>query len=158
MIDTDPNKPQFNLDAFFPYQVRAFHIAVSGSLASVYGDLLGIAVNEWRTMAVLGAEHSLSASEIVERASLDKVVVSRAIKGLHKAGFLRRDIDGKDKRRAVLSLTPAGHQAFAKVLPLVQQRENDLLKNLSPREKQILFKLMKKVRQNALDLAIHDPK
>ena len=152
MEDFDADNRTFDLDSFFPYQVRAYHVAVSQSLSSVYTELLGISVNEWRTMAILGSEHHLSASEIVQRASVDKVAVSRAIKGLLKAGYLRRDIDGRDKRRAVLSLTRQGRQAFEKVIPLVRQRENALLQGFSPPEKQTLLKLMQRVQSNAENL------
>jgi len=153
MNDLPEKTESFNLNEFFPYQVHAFHLAVSGSLAAIYTERLGITVNEWRTMAVLGSEHTLSASEIVARTGMNKVVVSRAIKGLHNTGFLRRDIDGLDKRRAVLSLTQKGRQAFTTVLPLVRQREKDLLKGFTQDEKQTLLGLMRKVRINTENLA-----
>ncbi len=148
MNDLPEKAESFNLDEFFPYQVHAFHLAVSGSLAAIYTKRLGITVNEWRTMAVLGSEHTLSASEIVARTGMNKVVVSRAIKGLYKTGFLRRDIDGLDKRRAVLSLTQKGRQAFATVLPLVRQREKDLLKGFTQGEKQTLLQFMARIQKN----------
>lgn len=148
---SNPND-DFDLQEFFPYLVRAYHLAVSGSLSLVYSKRLGIVVTEWRAMAALGSERSLSASEIVQRTDMDKVVVSRAIKGLQKAGFLRRDIDGQDKRRVVLSLTKEGREAFELVLPLVQKREQELLKGFSTQEQQTLLAMMERVRSNAKDL------
>lgn len=151
-VDIFNSNGSFDLQDFFPYLVRAYHVAVSGSLSLVYTKRLGIVVTEWRAMAALGAERSLSASEIVHQTAMDKVVVSRAIKGLRKAGFLRRDIDGQDKRRVVLSLTKEGRDAFELVLPLVQQREQELLKDFSDQEKQTLLDLMQRVRNNAKKL------
>ena len=102
----DSHEPaEFNLRSFFPYLVRVFYRAVSSSVSEVYASRYGLSVSEWRTMAVLGPQRAMSATEIVEQSSMDKVNVSRAIKGLRRAGYLRRDINGDDRRRAVVRLT-----------------------------------------------------
>ena len=106
-------------------------------------------IAEWRTMAVLGSHGTLSASEIVGLSGIDKVNVSRAIQGLRKAGLLRRDIDGEDRRRALLRLTERGKEAFRTLVPLVLKREAELLAGLSAQERTTLFRLMEKVRRNA---------
>jgi len=146
----------FELAEFFPYLVRVYYRAVSDAVSSIYSTRYGLTTSEWRTMAVLGPTTTLSASEIVERSSMDKVNVSRAIKGLQKTGFLRRDIDGQDKRRAVLRLTQKGSEAFAILAPLVKQVEQDLLTDFSEQERMKLVNMMKRVRANAEKLSNND--
>jgi DNA-binding MarR family transcriptional regulator len=106
-------------------------------------------MSEWRTMAVLGPYKAMSASEIVELSSMDKVSVSRAIKGLQQHGYIKRDIDGDDKRRAVLRLTLDGRKAFSDLVPRVKQRETQCLDGLSKAERTTLISLMDRVRMNA---------
>jgi len=149
---TDQAIGDFDLQSFFPYRVRIFYRSVSSSVASVYATLFGLSVSEWRTMAVLGTDRALSASEIVARSSMDKVNVSRAIQGLRKAGLLKRDIDGDDRRRAVLRLTDQGLATFHTLVPLVREIEANLLRGLSEGERETLFRLMDKVRENAASL------
>jgi len=139
----------FNLSSFFPYLVRVYYRAVSESVSSVYSSIYNLSVSEWRTMAVLGPDHALSASEIVERSSMDKVNVSRAIKGLRNAGYLKRDIDGDDRRRAVLRLTESGTEIFHALVPKVAEVEQQLLKGLSQDDREALIHLMGKVKNNA---------
>lgn len=143
----------FDLESFFPYLVRTYYQAVSTSVTSVYAPLYGLTVQEWRTMAVLGSHRALSAGEIVERSSMDKVAVSRAIKRLRAAGLLKRDIDGDDRRRAVLRLTDRGTEIFGTLVPLVLELEEKLLQGLSQEERATLFRLMEVVRHNAMALA-----
>ena len=147
-VGDDPES--FDLKSFFPYLVRLYYQAVSDSVADIYTPLLGLSVSEWRTMVVLGTHQALSAGEIVERSSMDKVAVSRAIKRMRAAKLLRRDIDGDDRRRAVLRLTEEGARAYGQLIPLVRQLEADLLENLSEAERETLLSLMERVRQNAL--------
>ena len=139
----------FDLTSFFPYLVRVYYRAVSEAVSSVYSSLYNLSVSEWRTMAVLGPNRALSASEIVERSSMDKVNVSRAIKGLRSAGFLKRDIDGDDRRRAVLRLTKDGINVFNALTPKVCEVEQKLLKGLSAKECETLVRLMAQVQGNA---------
>ena len=143
--DSDP----FDLQAFFPYQVRVFYREVSQSIADIYVKKHGLTVYEWRVMAVLGNHQPLSASEVVQHSSLDKVQISRAIKGLMKAGLLERRVDDTDKRRVNLCLTQHGNAVFRELVPLVRQREREILSNLSADEEAMLKKLMARVRENA---------
>lgn len=143
----------FNLKEFFPYLVRVYYRAVSDAISNVYANQYDLSASEWRAMAVLGTTNALSASEIVEQSSMDKVTVSRALKGLQTHGFLKRDVNHSDKRRAVLKLTHAGIDAFEKLVPMVQQVEKDCLQGLAPEEREILISLMHRVRRNAENLA-----
>jgi DNA-binding MarR family transcriptional regulator len=143
----------FELSSFFPYLVRIYYRAVSQSVSSIYSTLYGLSVSEWRTMAVLGPHQPLSASEIVERSSMDKVNVSRAIAGLRKKGFLGRGVNADDRRRVVLWLTENGNDVFQTLVPLIRELEAKLLDGLSEDEQATLIRLMEKVRNNAAAVA-----
>ena len=102
-------------------------------------------------MAVLGTDR-ISATDIVARSSMNKVNVSRAINGLRKAGYLRREIDDSDRRRAVLRLTDDGLKVLRTLVPLVREREAQLLSGLTNEERTALVRFMEKVRRNAAAL------
>lgn len=139
----------FDLASFFPYLVRLYYRAVSSAVSDVYTRRHGLTVSQWRTMAVLGPYRALSAGEIVEQSSMDKVNVSRAITGLRKAGLLKRDIDGDDRRRVSLRLTEAGLKVYEDLTPRMYEIEASLLEGLSDDERATLLRLMDKVRGNA---------
>ena len=146
---TDLSQDEFALHNFFPYLVRIYYRAVSGSVSRIYGAEFDLSVSEWRTMAVLGPHGVLSATEIVDRSSIDKVNVSRAIKGLQKRRYLKRDIDGEDKRKAVLRLTAEGRRTYMLLIPMVKALEEQLMEGISPEEITTLIRLMAKVQKNA---------
>lgn len=146
------SETQFQLGNFFPYLVRIYYSAVSNAISSAYTGRYGLGVSEWRVMGVLGPYQSISASEIVFRSSLDKVAVSRAIKALQGKGYLKRDIDGDDKRRAVVRLTDEGRRVFGEIVPLVEELSEKCLEGLSSEERDLLNSLMVRVRSNAENL------
>ena len=161
-MDTDPSQAVtdssaerceeqtgFDLRSFFPFLVRIYYRAVSSSVAQIYGPLFGLSASEWRTIVVLGPHQALSSSGIVERSSMDKVNVSRAIAKLRKEGLLKQGIDEKDRRRSVLRLTDKGREAYATLVPLVLEQEQKLLEGLTSDERDQLVRLMERVRMNA---------
>lgn len=139
----------FTLETFFPYQVRMFYLQVSQSVSAIYGSRYGLSVSEWRTLAVLGNHQPLSASDVVQHSSIDKVQVSRAIKGLLKRDLLQRSVDPADRRRVTLHLTEQGLRVFDDLVLQVRALEQQLLGCLSEDERQMLKVLMNKVREQA---------
>lgn len=144
----DPNAA-FELDQFFPYQVRVFYKAVSSKVSEVYKTAYGLSVQEWRIMAVLGPTNGLTATDIVVRSSMDKVTVSRAIARLKDRKFLSQKPDPKDGRRFVLKLSGKGRDVFEELVPQVLKVEQDLLQGLTETEKETLAALMLRVQNSA---------
>ncbi|SNZ20489.1 MarR family winged helix-turn-helix transcriptional regulator [Cohaesibacter gelatinilyticus] len=144
----------FDLKSFFPYLVRVYYQSVSGSVGDVYSSLYDLGVSEWRVMAVLAPPQSMSALDIIERSSMNKVNVSRAVARLRKRGFLKQDIDGDDRRRSVLRLTEEGRKVFYDLIPRVKEVERQLLAGLSEEEVRTLISLMARVRENASSLEL----
>ena len=127
-------------------------------MLTVFGveETMRFAASGLQPLAVLGPRQALSATEIVARSSMDKVAVSRAIKRLRDTGLLKRDIDGDDRRRAVLRLTAKGVGVLEALIPRVLEVEEALLQGLSVEEQDTLRLLMARVRDNAAGLQVRD--
>lgn len=141
--------PEFDLQSFFPYRARLFYWAASQAIKDVYAKEFGLSVNEWRTMANLHDFRPLSAKEIVERSSIGKVDVSRAITSLQEKELLERHVDPTDRRRVLLCLTSKGKKMMNDLLPLLRTREKEILSGLDDQEYDTLLKLMSKVEAAA---------
>jgi len=139
----------FELATFFPYQVRVFYADVTRALSAVYQRDYGMMPAEWRTMAILGsADGGLQASEIVARSSLDKVVVSRAVKRLEERGFVVRQTNAADGRSFLLSLSGEGRAVFEDLAPKLKAVERQMLEGLSEREIADFLEVAERIREN----------
>ena len=89
-----PRKSQrfspLRLDRFLPYELSVLAATASRRLADEYETRFGLQMAEWRVMAVLGFFHPMSSNGIVERTSMDKAKVSRAVSRLIRRGLLTR--------------------------------------------------------------------
>ncbi len=141
----------FSLEAFFPYQARIFYTHVTSSVSKVYEDLYGMTPAEWRVLAILGPGQQLTANEIAERSSIDKVAVSRAVQRLLDRAWLVSTSDLSDGRRKNLRLATTGTEVYFDLVARVLEVEQSLLAPLTPEEVRELDRLMRKVRTGALE-------
>ena len=131
----DDDAPLLDLERFVPYQLSVLSNVVSQEIAEAYGERFGLAVTEWRILAVLGRFPGMSAVGVAERSAMDKVAVSRAVARLLERGLLHRETHGDDRRRSVLELSEAGRAVYDEVAPLALSYERELLAPLSEEER-----------------------
>ncbi len=143
----------FALEHFIPYRLSVLTNTISGAIARLYAERFGLAIAEWRVMAVLGRFWPLSANEVCRRTAMDKVRVSRAVARLVVRRLVVRRADPHDRRRAVLRLGAGGRATHDRIVPLARAREARLLDALSPDERAALDRLLAKLQARANELA-----
>jgi len=155
---TDPSPGHANLDLehFLPYRLSVLSNRISETISGYYRQRFGLAVTEWRTMAVLGRYPELSAGEVAERTAMDKVAVSRAVARLLQRGFLQRDTHGDDRRRSVLALSEVGYAVYDQVAPMTLACEQQLLSALDADERAQLEALLDKLGNGVGLMVGHD--
>ena len=131
----DGDAPLLDLERFVPYQLSVLSNVVSQEIAEAYSERFGLAVTEWRILAVLGRFPGMSAVGVAERSAMDKVAVSRAVARLLERGLLHRETHDGDRRRSVLELSDEGRAVYAEVAPLALSYERELLAPLSEEER-----------------------
>jgi DNA-binding MarR family transcriptional regulator len=97
-----------------------------------------LTLNEWRTMAVLGAQPGLTATQVADLTGLDKMAVSRALAGLQRNKRLHRHEDPTDLRRSRLYLSSIGKALYGTVAVQARQREAELFARVAADELQKL--------------------
>ena len=142
-----PQHAVLDLDHFLPYRLSILSNRISQTISGLYGQRFGLAITEWRIMAVLGRFPELSAGEVAERTQMDKVAVSRALSRLLERGLVQRDTHGTDRRRSVLELSPVGYTVYDEVAPMALDCERRLLALLDQAERDQLDALLVKLGQ-----------
>lgn len=126
--------PGFDLEHFLPYQLAVLAARVSRDFARRYSEAFGITIPEWRVIAHLGQAGTVSVREIHARVDMDKSKVSRAAARLEAAGLIAKAGHPRDRRLVALSLTPAGQDLFARIVPLARAFEAEMLSALPASE------------------------
>jgi DNA-binding MarR family transcriptional regulator len=138
---------EFTLQDFFPYQVRIYYLAVSGAINGIYSDKYGLKTDEWRILLNLYTTSPMTAKEMAEKASIGYVNVSRAISSLEKRKYIDKFVNANDRRSVLVRMTQKGRRAIQDIIPVLKQKEEDFLSDLTVDEQKMLIKLMSKVRR-----------
>ena len=125
----------FELGKYLPFRLTLLSNRLTRRVSLFYGDRFRLSAPEWRTMAVLGQNGPMTANLVIRQTTMDKVRVSRAVAQLLKNGYITRDSDPADRRRAVLALTPAGLDIYRQIVPLVQDVEAEVMADLTREER-----------------------
>lgn len=145
MADQDITSKSLILKGFLPYRLSTLSNRISRAIADRYEERFSLSLPEWRTMAILAEESDISAAEVADRAAMDKVAVSRAVKNLLETGRIERHFSPEDRRRSVLALSELGREVYEKVVPIALSYESALLGELSNEEQEFLGKILIKL-------------
>jgi DNA-binding MarR family transcriptional regulator len=109
-------------------------------------DRFGLTVAEWRVLTHLYAVSPITARQLGLRVHADKAEISRACAGLVKRGLATRKADAKDRRSALLAITPRGERLHDAIIPLRQALQDELEIPLTARELAELHRLLDKLK------------
>lgn len=137
------------LSDFFPYRLAMLNASVSEVIAQLYSGRFNLTPQEWRVVAALGENSQMSAKEIAQFTSMEKMQVSRAISSLKKAALLTQNVSMEDRRFSSVCLSEQGKQTYQQIVPLVTAREGYLLSALSTDEQQLLSQFVDRIAQQA---------
>jgi DNA-binding MarR family transcriptional regulator len=146
------NDQHLNLTTFFPYRLSILNIAVSKAISQLYADRFNLSRHEWRVIAALGDEQTLSSTEVSKITSMDKMTVSRAVTRLTENGLIAVSKNNEDRRQKTLRLTKQGLAIYKQIVPMVHAREDYILSALTDEEYAELNRLMGKTYERAMEL------
>lgn len=132
------DKDAFDIRTFLPYLLNQAAEGSSLAFQHHYKRRYGMLRTEWRVLFHLGHYGALTANDIAVRAKLHKTKISRAVAALEKKRFLTRERLETDRRREMLSLTPAGLAAYRDLGAVAQEYEARLLADFDAGERTAL--------------------
>jgi DNA-binding MarR family transcriptional regulator len=144
--------PMGKLEDFIPHKLSVVANRVSQSIGRLFETRFNVQIPEWRIIMALYAYHDLVFNEVVERTSMDKARVSRAMRRLVDLGLVETFGDPEDGRRVILSLTPTGAKICEDILPEAVKREAWFLAVLDDHEHQQLDIILDKLMKRSLEL------
>jgi len=133
------------LEDFLPYRLSVAASRVARLCARRYAEAYGLAIPEWRILAIVGRFGMLSPSAVGECTAMDKVKVSRAAANLVSRGLLRQTQDPADGRGRLLRLTRRGVAVYEGMVPVACELEEQLAEGMTQAEWNLLLRALEKL-------------
>ena len=135
---------------FVTYRIAQLHPKLNSQAAHILREHAGLSLVQWRIVALLQvAGRPISSRELTLQVSMDQGLFSRSLKTLVADGLVSTAVDPTDQRRSLLTLTKTGLALYEKTIPVMRQRQKHLMRNLSVEEREVLFRALDKLSENA---------
>lgn len=96
-------------------------------------------------LSILGEGEAISQNRVSEQLGVDKASMVKLVDHLESLKLVKRTGHTKDRRVRLLTVTPAGKTIFAQARKLATKIENDLLKNLTPEERDLVRGILPRI-------------
>lgn len=133
----------FDLSDFLPYQLAVASSRISRAFAERYRAEFGLSIPEWRVLAHLAQSDAVSVREIHARVDMDKSKVSRAAARLEAAGLIEKRENPEDRRLLDMRLTAKGRDLIARIVPIADAYQGELLALIGPHAEEFRSGLQK---------------
>jgi DNA-binding MarR family transcriptional regulator len=145
---------------FLTFQLIRLASAAKANVTRRYLADFGLAVPEWRLLAMTVRFQPVRFSELVANSSMDKGQASRTLQVLTKRGLIATRTLAGGARRAgdgapvILTVTPKGRKLYMTALPVAQRNQARLLHLLTREERKTLYVVLNKLYAAIGDLDV----
>jgi DNA-binding MarR family transcriptional regulator len=105
----------------------------------LYGRRLRLSLSEWRVLVVVADRPGITAQDLADYIGLDKMSISRAVRGLVARGRMTRRASARDRRRLHLFLSEEGWRVYGEIATSGVARERAVFAALGPRARRSFY-------------------
>ncbi|HAV09852.1 MAG TPA: hypothetical protein DEF12_15155 [Rhodobacteraceae bacterium] len=116
------------------FKIARFAAINAADGAVIFSKALGLTLNEWRVLGLVGAHQPVTLAQIAARLLMDKGQLSRLLRGLLARGLLTSETRLADARQSDLCLSAEGVMLHQRGLAIVQDRNDEVVAPFNPIE------------------------
>jgi DNA-binding MarR family transcriptional regulator len=109
-------------------------------------------------LQVINGRKGIRPSEIAEIQQVHPSLITRQIRELEDAGFVKVEADPADRRSCLVTLAPTGTSELQRLELFGQKRFEAYVENWDPEEVRLLTELLEKLRVSMSAVSARDPR
>ena len=99
---------------------------------------------QFAAMEALRGSDGMDQAQVAQLIAYDRATIGGVIERLEKRGLLRREVNRRDRRARLVSLTDEGRALVEALMPVVRGFQDDILDGLDAEERSALRRLIAK--------------
>lgn len=129
--------PQPELETFVGYAVKRLHLTLTGAIDAALAEH-GLTATQFGALSVIAGAEGVTAAELATEIGISDQAASTLVARLVARGHVDRMAHPVDGRRRVLMLTAGGSRTLHRARAIVAAREDELLGDLTAKERATL--------------------
>ena len=135
--------PDYVLDEQIGFILRQAYQKHALLFLEIFGD--GLTPTQWAAIAKLGEVGACSQNLLGRLTAMDAATIKGVVGRLMKRGLVEANSSPTDRRRLLLSLTPAGRKAYERGAGLALKVSAGTLARLAPKDRTVLLRLLRQL-------------
>ena len=135
--------------SFLAFWIERANAALMLQTEKIAQEKEQITTRQWWIIADMFAERPETAAELCRIADIDKGLLSRNLKVLIEKGLVETRDDPKDQRRQIISLTERGEALHNRLLPVMQERNQSIIRDFTDKEIEAAVDVLRAVEHTA---------
>jgi DNA-binding MarR family transcriptional regulator len=145
-LEKDGDNIRLALEQRSFYRFSLLATQINRAIGRAYVQQYGRPANGWKVLTVLGYFGPQSASQINNHTTLEMDKITRIVDGLVDLGFVTRQQDSADRRRAIVALSAKGKRINGQIERMITDMEREFLMVLSAGEREQLYGMLDRLR------------
>jgi DNA-binding MarR family transcriptional regulator len=143
------NLDDLEIHQFLTYRLARTHMRLNAQAIRILKRNADLTLTQWRVIALLAGTECQSSSDIERQIDMDKGQISRTIHALSDAGYVKFKTDPTDHRKSNLKLTTKAKKIYNQTLPIMRDRQRNLIAHLDNHEITALYSALDKLERAA---------
>jgi DNA-binding MarR family transcriptional regulator len=118
------------------------------SIANIEFKEMDLSKNQYIYLIRIGENPGIILERVADMLKVDRSTASRAVEKLNQAGFVRKETTDDNRKNVRLYTTEKGQDVFRMLQNVEAYSDAVALNGISPEEREILLRLLTKVRKN----------
>ncbi len=137
-----------DLHQFLTFRLARVQAKLNAQATRILREVAGLSLTQWRIIALIGnasGDGPTRSADLTRAAEFDKGQFSRKLKTLVETGLVVAQVDERDNRVQLLSLSDAGQALFDRTWPTMQARQAALRATITAEERDALISALDKL-------------
>lgn len=152
----DSAEAKLLLNSILPYQINRLSYQMNRLLDQEL-RLHGLSISDWRIMAVLDYNASITVNDLAFYAMIEQSTLSRILKRMEAEGLLVKRQSAQDKRVRAIELTEAGRARYDTVRTVAMTHVGHVVSDLSQDERAQLSNFVARMQDSLKSVRIEKP-
>jgi|SRR5579864_7057571 len=148
MIGRLTNMAKYDFESSVGFVVNTTAKAFQKALDAELRKNVGVSISQWRVISTLVRQSGITQKEIADRVGIEGSTLVPIIDKMEKDGFVKRKLDGEDRRINRIYLTPKADDLWNSMIDCALKIRKLSTKEISEEEIKTTLDVLRKISKN----------
>lgn len=146
--ENKPAAPNPGLKSVLTFRLAQLQNTINAHASTLLKVHTDLSLTEWRIISTIHMWEETTPAKLARETQMDKGQLSRKMKNLINKNYVNATSNDRDGRQQNLCLSAEGKAVYFKLLPIMRQRQDDLIRSIPPQDLAVFNRVLDQLSAN----------